>query len=48
MIRGSIQKARALARRDLLDDPEVGAAVRQRLDDFAELQREKAQQMMGQ
>lgn len=48
MIRGAIQKARGLAKRDLLDDENVGAAVKQRLEAFAELQQEKAQMTMGQ
>ena len=48
MIRGAIQGARGLAKKDLLEDEDVGAAVRQRLEAFAELQQEKAQMIMGQ
>ena len=48
MIRGAIQKARALAKQDLINDPDVGSTVRQRLEAFADLQREKQQKMMGQ
>ena len=48
MIRGAIQKARAEAKKDLLDDPDVGSAVKQRLEAFADLQKEKSEMIMGQ
>jgi len=47
MLRGSIQTARALAKRDLLEDKEVGSTIRQRLEASAELQRKEAEMMMG-
>ena len=47
MLRGAIQAARAMARKDLLKDKEVGSTIRQRLEASADLQREEAQMMMG-
>jgi len=47
MLRGAIQTARALAKRDLLQDKEVGSTIRQRLEASAELQMKEAQMMMG-